>query len=55
MGLFRNCYTGFSSANGEALQTVESCCCDDNKVKMALKSGRKQKENPVARNGEGKR
>ena len=28
---------------------------DDNKVKMARKPGKKQKENPVRRTGEGKR
>ena len=30
-------------------------CCDDNKVKMARKPGKKRKENPVGCAGEGKR
>ena len=31
-----------------------SCCCDDNKINMARKPGKKQKENPVWCTGEGK-
>ena len=31
------------------------CCCDHNKIKMARKPGKKQKENPVGCTGEGKR
>ena len=30
------------------------CCCEDNKVKMARKPGKKQKENPAGCTGEGK-
>ena len=30
-------------------------CCDDNKIKMARKPGKKQKQNPVGCTGEGKR
>ena len=29
------------------------CCCDDNKIKMARKPGKKQKENPIGCTGEG--
>ena len=33
-------------------KTNKSCyCCDDNKVKMARKPGKKQKENPVGYTG----
>ena len=41
------------------LETIKTfpfpCCCDDNKIKMVRKPGKKQKENPVACTIEGKR
>ena len=43
--------------NSEAKTTYVSgflyCCCDENKVKMARKPGKKQKENLVGYIGEG--
>ena len=43
------------AASQQSLRKFVCCSCDDNKIRMARKPGKKEKENPVGYTEEAKR